>query len=58
MKSMYTITICNHPKGIKPICRCGANAACPICGYGWGALPCDCSRIDVTAEKYGAVELR
>ena len=25
-------------------CECGQNATCPICGYGWGGLPCGCSR--------------
>lgn len=49
-----TITVCNHPEGIKPFCTCGANAACPICGYGRGASPCDCTadNLTVTVEKY------
>jgi hypothetical protein len=24
-------------------CACGANASCPICGYGWGNVPCECT---------------
>jgi hypothetical protein len=46
------IVVCNHPEGIKPTCRCGANASCPICGYGHGAYPCDCSRVDMAVGKY------
>lgn len=53
------LDICTHPEGIKPICKCGANAACPICGFGRGAHPCACTKdridrtiIKETAQKY------
>ena len=46
--------ICNHPEltmlgqlGSEPCemitCECGQNASCPVCGFGWGGLPCGCS---------------
>lgn len=24
-------------------CVCGRNQVCPVCGYGWGSMPCHCS---------------
>ena len=55
-KPMFKIIACSHPKGIIPTCRCGANTACPDCGYGQGASPCACSREDAkvttAAKKY------
>jgi len=48
--------LCNHPTLIptqwsqpKPEpaemigCACGMNMACPVCGWGRGASPCNCS---------------
>lgn len=52
MKSIIRSTICTHPEGIKPLCRCGQNAACPICGFGYGALPCQCDRVNEITQKY------
>lgn len=52
MRPMYIFDVCTHPKGIIPTCRCGANASCPDCGYGRGAHPCDCSRVDAAVTKY------
>ena len=43
---------CTHPKGIIPTCACGQNAICPVCGFGKGAFPCDCSRVEQTVKKY------
>jgi len=25
-------------------CACGKNFCCPVCGYGHGCYPCDCSK--------------
>jgi len=52
MEPIIRSYICTHPQGIKPACACGANAFCPICGYGHGMMPCDCNRVDLTVEKY------
>jgi len=51
------IPICCHPELIptqwnqpKPepcemiTCECGQNAYCPVCGCGWGSVPCGCDR--------------
>lgn len=51
------VPVCNHPELIPTswnqprlapakmnCCACGQNATCPICGWGWGAYPCDCNR--------------
>ncbi len=51
--------ICDHPELVptdwnqpRPepaemnTCRCGENAGCPTCGYGWGSIPCKCARED------------
>lgn len=49
---------CTHPQGIVPICACGMNAVCPICGFGRGAAPCNCNQgmtddaIKIVVEKY------
>lgn len=24
-------------------CLCGKNVSCPVCGFGWGQYPCDCT---------------
>jgi hypothetical protein len=49
IKMTYTILgLCAHPEGIKPTCACGMNAACPICGYGRGASPCNCDRENIS----------
>jgi citrate synthase len=50
MKPYAVLTLCNHPEGIKPTCACGANASCPICGYGHGQYPCDCTRNRIVKE--------
>lgn len=57
---------CNHP-GWPPYnpmtgekippgdiweCACGKNWSCPICGFGAGQWPCDCTNIEKVAEKY------
>lgn len=31
-------------------CACGMNMSCPVCGYGRGASPCDCSLTNVIDE--------
>jgi len=53
--------ICEHPelrptmwKQKKPepcemvTCACGQNASCPVCGFGWGGVPCGCIRPEVS----------
>jgi hypothetical protein len=54
--------VCHHPyeyghngAGARPpaqmmVCDCGRNAICPVCGYGFGSLPCDCDGIMVKRE--------
>ncbi len=46
------IPLCNHPEGLKSLCACGENMACPICGYGHGVMPCSCDRVRQATEKY------
>ena len=54
---MADTPVCSHPE-LRPThwdqprpapmkmvaCDCGLNASCPICGYGWGAYPCNCNK--------------
>jgi hypothetical protein len=53
---------CDHPELIpthwnqsKPeaymgdTCDCGKNFTCPVCGYGFGCYPCDCTPKDFTS---------
>ena len=32
-----------QPAAQMNICACGKNAVCPVCGFGWGSIPCDCN---------------
>jgi len=32
---------CFHP--VMRSCKCGQNVICPICGFGHGNMPCNCS---------------
>lgn len=45
---MYCITqfVCALNGTHKEVstCACGKNRICHTCGYGAGAIPCDCSR--------------
>lgn len=56
------VRLCHHPNYPKynpntgePIppgkiwsCACGKNWGCPICGFGVGAWPCDCTRKELS----------
>jgi len=42
--------LCYHPSmpGQRPRsmiygCSCGKNVSCPVCGFGRGQVPCDCT---------------
>ena len=40
----------DHLHNEEPICACGANTICKICGYCSGGIPCECSpKIDYWA---------
>lgn len=55
-KNVTTGQICYHPN-LRPTrwnqpapepcnmntCKCGKNQICPVCGYGFGTIPCDCN---------------
>ena len=60
--------LCNHPE-LQPTdfnqekpepaemitCECGKNATCPVCGFGWGNIPCDCrpmAAIELTTTSW------
>lgn len=59
--------MCGHPELVptqweqkKPepclmtmICQCGENQGCPVCHFGWGAIPCSCSR-----ANQGKIEIK
>jgi len=33
-------------------CECGGNSYCDVCGFGRGAMPCDCDRTRTAIDKY------
>ena len=45
-----------RPEAAKMIkCACGKNASCPVCGWGRGCHPCDCTPkrpIDFDSAKW------
>ncbi len=66
---MTTKRMCYHPgwppynpmtgEKIQPAeiweCKCGMNWGCPVCGFGGGAWPCDCSKsptVEEAVDKY------
>jgi len=56
---------CNHPELYptqwdqpKPepwhgfTCDCGQNWICPVCGFGMGSCPCDCTRKIINEKQH------
>jgi len=42
-RAMWQRVLGQHACVFEPICACGANARCKVCGQGYGAIPCACT---------------
>ena len=39
---LFLDNICPSPGVMVPLCECGANYSCNVCGEGAGQIPCEC----------------
>ena len=58
-----TGTFTQRPPTLEPAdfthCACGQQRICPVCGFGWGILPCECGGLlhDVVGMFYHSLEI-